>query len=166
MIPQVQVGARPPWGAWLRMSTRQHAAHTCMHVHITQRDTQRTDTFGTSVHKRGQDKVVAGAPQGSPEGHAGLQSLPTPALLLGTRAVLPPQDPWLCTQSQYGSLASLSPAHSWATAHSVTLGRGILFTTALLPESRVSCVSAPPASGPGDCSTSSTNGWLIQSWWN
>lgn len=67
-----------------------------------------------------------------------------PALSSGAGAVLAPQDPWGQTLSRHGGQAGPGPTHSWVTAHSMTPGRDIPFTTALLPESRVSYVSAAP----------------------
>lgn len=149
MIPQVQVGAQPPRGAWLRMSTRQQ--HTRAHTHV-RTYTHTEETSYCSGHSW--DECARGdrtrrmerwaEPHTAPQGHTGLQPLHS-CLRLVT-------DPWGHTPSPYSREAGPGPIHSYVTALSMTPGRDSPFTTASLPESRVPYASALPtpswASGP------------------
>lgn len=56
MIPQVQIGAQPPWGAWLRMSTRQQHTHVHTRVCTYTRDKLLLGAQLGWVYKRRQDK--------------------------------------------------------------------------------------------------------------
>ena len=138
----------PPRGAWLRMSMREQ--HTLVHAH-TRVHTHTEETSYCSGHSW-DECAQEGTGQAERRGRLSPTLLPrdtqgsspsTPALPLGTGAVLAPPDPWGHTLGWYGGQAGAGPAHFWVTAHSMTLGRDIPFTTALLPESRVPYVSAP-----------------------
>lgn len=141
----------PPGGAWLRTSTRQQHAH--VHAHTRVRTYTHTEETSYCSGHSWDECAQEGTGKAEQKGGLSPTLLPrdtqgsgpsAPALPSGTGAVLAPQGPWGRTRSRYGGWAAPGPAHSWVTTHSMTLQRDIPFTTALLPESRVPYVSAPP----------------------
>lgn len=82
MIPQVQVGAQPCRGAWLRMSTGQQHTHMYTHIHTHTRPIIARNTAGTHMHKTGHDTEDRGR-------RARLSSLGTQRAPLEAQAPIP-----------------------------------------------------------------------------
>lgn len=103
MIPQVQVGAQPPWGAWLRMS-RGGSTRTHVCTNTQRRDELLLGTQLGQVYTRGDRTSWM-------ERWADPHTAPRRGLLpLTAGAVLAPQNPWGHT------LSWSQPTHSWVTA--------------------------------------------------
>lgn len=114
MIPQVQVGAQPPWGTGserARGSSTHTRRHTRMCVHTHRRDELLLGTqLGRVCTRRDRtSRTERGAePHAAPQGHTGFQPLHS---CPGAQELC-----WVSSQQDSPSLA-----HSWVTARSMTL---------------------------------------------
>lgn len=114
MIPQVQVGAQPCRGAWLRTSTGQQ--HTHVHTHTHTRPIIARNTAGTHIHRTGHDMEDRGR-------RARLSSLGPHRTPLEAQApvAMPCPQAQLCWILRAGPAPTMTPTGSWPWARSLSV---------------------------------------------
>lgn len=158
MIPQVQVGAQPCRGAWLRTSTGQQ--HTHVHTHTHTRPIIARNTAGTHIHRTGHDMEDRGR-------RARLSSLGPHRTPLEAQApvAMPCPQAQLCWILRAGPAPTMTPTGSWPWARKSLCHNFTLKSTAIKTQPGLgpACVPSKPAELVGLCwvNPASCRDWAI-----